>query len=492
MIECASKKLLPNFRKPLSLPPAGAPRPRGGDVGSRQGRLRGLRKRVLPTGAHKFPHPSEWGVEENRKGNHSQTQLVVGAAGEQLQVPLSASEDPAEGDLHEAEHEPLHPRGGLQTESFVGGDFPHEPDVEVADQGRKYHEHSIFLHEREGQVFPPEVVVLHVEGALRGAALVVELHHFLLAALPVVGQNAAIDVAVEQGGLLVFDERALHHKPVAALGEEGRERQARQPALLVVDFRVLPFLLLDLGDALFQSLAVHSPDIERVAVAAGHFHHLLAVGAAVHARLVHPDAVGLQLGKSPLQGFRLLEFHIGIPVPVFDVERVQVQLSDAGEVAVGFLVGVGRVVLLSLDELVVVVEDHGFILADHPELQQGLEQQAVQLVVDVEPVGLAALHCLHWGVLHRQSAQVAGDGVCAAEAVVGVRLESLLPEEVHILQHFAATQEDGCEILDHVGIGELCIYPFDSQRLVNQSRLTRRTELADNVKNSAEAVDLLV
>lgn len=94
-----------------------------------------------------FPHPSEWGVEENRKGNHSQTQLVVGAAGEQLQVPLAVTGDPAERDLHEAEDELFHPRGRLQTESFVGVDFPHEPDVEVADQGRKYHEYSIFLHE---------------------------------------------------------------------------------------------------------------------------------------------------------------------------------------------------------------------------------------------------------------------------------------------------------------------------------------------------------
>ncbi len=77
-------------------------------------------------------------------------------------------------------------------------------------------------------------------------------------------------------------------------------------------------------------------------------------------------------------------------------------------------------------------------------------------------------------------------------AVVGVRLESLLPEKVHILQHLTAAHEDGHEILDHVGIGELCIYPFDSQCLVNQSRLTGRTELADDVKNSAEAVDLFV
>ena len=232
------------------------------------------------------------GKEENRKKMELQAQSVVRTAGEQLQVPLAAAEDPAERHLNEAEDELFHTRGRLQTESLVGGNPPDEPDVEVADQGRNYHEHSVFFHEREGQVLPAEVVVLHVEGALRRAALVVELHHLALAALPVVGQYAAIDVAVKQGGLFVGHERALHHQTVSALGEEGRERQACQPALLVVDLGLLPFLLLDVGDALLQALAVHSPDIERVAVAASHLHHLLAVGAAVHARLVHLDAVG--------------------------------------------------------------------------------------------------------------------------------------------------------------------------------------------------------
>ena len=80
----------------------------------------------------------------------------------------------------------------------------------------------------------------------------------------------------------------------------------------------------------------------------------------------------------------------------------------------------------------------------------------------------------------------------AAEAAVGVRLEGLLPEEVHIIQHFPAAHKDESEILNDVGIGIPRVYPLDSQYLVNQSRLTGRTELADDVKNSAKAVDLFV
>ncbi len=74
-----------------------------------------------------------------------------------------------------------------------------------------------------------------------------------------------------------------------------------------------------------QGLAVHGSDIEGVAVAASHLHHLLAVRSAVHTRLVHLDAVG-------------------------------------------FLVGIGRVILLSLNELVVVVERHRLFFVDHAEL----------------------------------------------------------------------------------------------------------------------------
>ena len=58
--------------------------------------------------------------------------------------------------------------------------------------------------------------------------------------------------------------------------------------------------------------------------------------------------------------------------------------------------------------------------------------------------------------------------VVLLKKVVGVRLESLLPEEVHVLQHLTAAHEDGCEILYHVGIGELCVYPLGTQHFVYQ------------------------
>ena len=66
--------------------------------------------------------------------------------------------------------------------------------------------------------------------------------------------------------------------------------------------------------------------------------------------------------------------------------------------------------------------------------------------------------------------------------VIDFRLLPFIPEEVHILQDLAAAHEDGCEILNHVGIGKLCVYPLDSQCLVDQIRLTGRTKLVDDKK----------
>ena len=63
----------------------------------------------------------------------------------------AAAEHPAERDLHEAKHEPFHRRGVFQTEIHVGGYIPDEPDVEVADEGGKYHEDSVSFHEGEQQ-----------------------------------------------------------------------------------------------------------------------------------------------------------------------------------------------------------------------------------------------------------------------------------------------------------------------------------------------------
>ena len=101
-------------------------------------------------------------------------------------------------------------------------------------------------------------------------------------------------------------------------------------------------------------------------------------------------------------------------------------------------------------------------------MQQCLEQQPVQPVVDVEPVALPAFRRLELGVLHRKAAQVTPYGVSTAEAVVGVCLESLLPEEVHILQRLAAAHEDGREILYDVGIGIPHVYPLGPQCVVSQ------------------------
>ena len=92
------------------------------------------------------------------------------------------------------------------------------------------------------------------------------------------------------------------------------------------------------------------------------------------------------------------------------------------------------------------------------------EQLQVPLAAAEDP---AERH-LELGVLHRKAAQVTPYGVSTAEAVVGVCLESRLPEEVHILQRLAAAHEDGREILYDVGIGIPRVYPLGPQCVVSQ------------------------
>ncbi len=102
--------------------------------------------------------------------------------------------------------------------------------------------------------------------------------------------------------------------------------------------------------------------------------------------------------------------------------------------------------------LVVVVKRHGLLFVQHAELYQPVEQQVVQHVIDIELVGLPALHRLESGVLHGQLLQVAGDGARAAEAVVWILLEGLLPEEVHLLQHLTDAKIDGGQVLHDIGV----------------------------------------
>ena len=92
-----------------------------------------------------------------------------------------------------AEDESLDTAGGLQSESLQVMSAE-EQLIKVSDECREDEGDGIFRHERPRQPFPSEAIVKVVEYALLRSALVVELHHFPVRRLVVVGDDASISV----------------------------------------------------------------------------------------------------------------------------------------------------------------------------------------------------------------------------------------------------------------------------------------------------------
>ena len=414
---------------------------------------------------YNFPHPAWPGAEFSKKAVRSESQFVVGSVGIDLQQPPSAGVRPAEWDLYEVEEEPLGSGGRLYSEVPGLGDPSGQKGEEVADERGEDHEDRVLPHERAGQVLPAEVVVHDVESPLRAPPPVIELHDLPLAAVGVVGEDAAVDVAVEERGLRVGDERPLGHEPVALFGEERGERQRGQLASLEVDFALRPAFLRDFLQPRSKRGALVGADVEQPAVGGHDLHDVLRVGAAVHARPVHLHAPVAQQSEGPLQRVGLPELHLRVAVPVLDVEWAQVDLGDSGEVAERLLVGVLCVILLGSDELVVVVEHDRGVLFHQAAEQQAVEQQPVESVVDVELVGLPRFGA-HRAVVDGQGLEGFEERVRAGEAVVGVPLVPLRAEQVAVLDALPAAEVGRHEVFNNVGVGVLRVYPLVSQRVV--------------------------
>ena len=136
---------------------------------------------------------------KSQKEHQSDLQLEISLIGS-VEPKQSASPygHPFERDGGESEDEGLHPRCHFKSEAFALKDAEKKPVV-VVQKDHDAHENCVRLHEGAWQVAPSEIVVHAVESALRTAPHVVELHHFLVAHLGVVCQDAPIDVfSVEQ------------------------------------------------------------------------------------------------------------------------------------------------------------------------------------------------------------------------------------------------------------------------------------------------------
>ena len=231
-------------------------------------------------------------------------------------------------------------------------------DVEILEHGCEDEEYGVLLEEREGLMRPPEVVVLYVEVLLAFPSAIVVAYDFLLRGLPVVCDDASVCVElVGEGDVHVpaVHLRPLDHEAEMRILHECGEREAGYLASLEVYLHGFPFPPAFKLPAV--GFAVDGADVERVAVAVHRADDVFREGAAVGAEPVDDHAEVLhEPFKKSLQRILLMEPDVGVPVPVLYAEQQAAETEYAGEIPVGPLVGVLRVMFPRGGELVVEVQ----------------------------------------------------------------------------------------------------------------------------------------
>ena len=87
--------------------------------------------------------------------------------------------------------------------SVIERDTAYEIREEVQAYGGQYHERSVLVHERAGQVSPADIIVETCEIAFSRATSVVFFYGGLFVTVPVVGYNAAVYVILAKKSRLV-------------------------------------------------------------------------------------------------------------------------------------------------------------------------------------------------------------------------------------------------------------------------------------------------
>ena len=180
---------------------------------------------------------------------------------------------PLGGYRDELSYESFEPCPAVDSLDALGEDVE-QVEVEVLEHGGCDEEHGVLVKERERQVRPSEVVVLAVEVALRCAALVVVGDDVALAVVPIVGDDAPVDVVrAEKLVLPIVGQGALHDEPQVQPGQHGVELERRHAAPLTADGHIFPTgVLHELGVA---RLAVAGADVEPLAVGRDSLYYLL-------------------------------------------------------------------------------------------------------------------------------------------------------------------------------------------------------------------------
>ena len=168
--------------------------------------------------------------------------FVIRHIGIQVQPPSSCRPCPFRTYCGEMKHERFHPAGWREFREDRCN-MPYEIREEIHAHGRKNHKDSILIHEGARQVFPSKVIVEPCEVAFSRPALVVCLYDALLVAVPVVGDDAAVDLFLsEEVWRLILNLCTLHDDAVVRVLHEVCTHERCHLRLLRPYLHALPFL----------------------------------------------------------------------------------------------------------------------------------------------------------------------------------------------------------------------------------------------------------
>lgn len=140
----------------------------------------------------------------------SKRKLVIRYVGVQVQTPSSCRPCPFCTYCHKVKHKRFYPAGWRESCEYRRY-TPNEKREKVHANGSQNHKGRALVHERARKVFPSKVVVEPCEITFPRPALVVRLDDALLIAVPVVGNDATVNVSLpEEVWLLVLGLCALH------------------------------------------------------------------------------------------------------------------------------------------------------------------------------------------------------------------------------------------------------------------------------------------
>ena len=323
--------------------------------------------------------------------------------------------------------------------------------VEVFQDGRHDQEHRVLGHIRKGHVAPAGIIVLHVEVAFGGPALIVEADDLFPGHEKIVCQYRPVCILLAEQirTFSVVIHGSLDDKPQMSTPVKIVKAKICDFQPFSVDFGLAPALVLFVHRT--PPAAGIRTDKEPGALPGNHFQHFLRVGTSIGSEYKFtPGEFLFQMTGHAAERLSLAELDRSVAVPVFQINGCGADGRDARKITGEVLVAIFGILLLRGDELVVVVNDElsgQWKLSEHP---CGLYEKPVHPGRHVELVCRVFLRLpVRAGGL--EIFERAADNVRAGNAAFP---GPEVPRPVDIFKTFASGQVDRRKRLEDIGVRE--------------------------------------